>query len=76
MTRLLSKDIAVLNDGTMWRIPTDNDIPWRLTHAQDSITETDMLILASLWESYNYMIFECTQKRRNAVCEEIKELMK
>lgn len=70
------KDFAVLSDGTAFRFPNHNedDLIWRLTYAQESITHTDMLRLASLMDSYHYLLFECTQKRRNAVCQEIKEL--
>jgi len=76
--RILSehKDYAVLEDGTAFRFPNHNEdnLMRRLTYAQDSITHTDMSRLASLMDSYHYLLFECTQKRRNAVCKEIKEL--
>jgi len=69
------KDYAILADGTSFRfVSQDDDLSWRLTWAPESITEEDRLRLASLLDSYHYLMFECTQKRRNAVCKEIKEL--
>ena len=77
MSRILckEKDYAIMDDGTAFRFvnPSD-DLSWRLTFAQESITSTDMFRLASLMDSYHYLMFECTQKRRNAVCSEIKNL--
>ena len=69
------KDYVTLTDGSSFRVVNHNedDLMWRLTWAQDSITETDMLRLASMMDSYHYLMFECTQKRRNAVIKEIRE---
>lgn len=69
------KDYAILADGTSFRfVNQDDDLAWKLTWAPESITEEDRMRLASLLDSYHYLMFECTQKRRNAVCKEIKEM--
>lgn len=73
----MNKEIVKLEDGTMWRIPvTDDDLIWRMVWSPDSITETDRLRIVSMLETYQYLLFECTQKRRNQVIEEIKRKIK
>lgn len=75
MGKMIGKDIVKLSNEAIWRIPTDSDLQWRLTYAPDTITDTEKMILASLIGSYQYLLFECTQKQRNAVCEEIKNIV-
>lgn len=73
----MSKEIVKLEDDTMWRIPvTDDDLIWRMVWSPDSITEIDRLRVVSMLETYQYLLFECTQKRRNQVIEEIKRKIK
>lgn len=70
----MSKEVITLKDGTMWRIPiTEDDLLWRMVWSPESITEIDRLRVVSMLETYQYLLFECTQKRRNKVIEEIKE---
>lgn len=70
-------DVAVLGDGTCWRLPrSKRDLIWRCTWAQETITKEDFLVIASYLSGYQYMVEEMTQKKRNDTCEKIKKLMK
>lgn len=70
-------DVAVLDNGTVWRLPrTKDDLAWRCTWAQDTITKEDYLRIASTLDCYQYMVECMTQKDRNSTCEKIKNLMK
>jgi len=75
MGKRIGLDIIKLDNETIWRVPTDDDLQWRLTYAPDTITNTEKMILASLMDSYKYLVFECTQRHRNSVCEEIKSIL-
>jgi hypothetical protein len=75
MTRFITDDWIALNDGTSICAPLNDNIAWRLRYQQESISATDKLLLAAIFDSYHNLIFGCTQKQRNAVSEEIKNFI-
>lgn len=73
----IDDSVAVLENGTVWRLPrTKDDLTWRCTWAPESITKEDFLRIASTLACYQYMVECMTQKDRNFVCEQIKDLIK
>lgn len=67
---------AVLDNGTTWHLPrSDDDLIWRCTWAPEGITKNDLIRVASIMSSYQYMVECMTQKERNSVCTELKQLM-
>jgi len=67
-----------LTEGSTWPRPAlESDesvgVEWKLRHAPDTLTRADQLLAASVMSAYGYMIIDMTQKRRNAVCREIRQ---
>lgn len=64
-----------LRDDTVWPDPSKvfyDDLEWKLRYAQDSLSKGDLFVAAHILSAYSDLI-GMTQKRRNKVCEELKE---
>jgi len=58
-----------LADGSVWPTPGDDPdggLEWRLRYAPESITRTDLLVLASIVSAYREVL-TCPSRRRNDV---------
>jgi len=51
-----------------------SDIEWRFRHARESVTDSDLLIAASVMGAYKEMVLHKTQTERNKVCGSIKSV--
>lgn len=71
-----SGNYMILDDGeTVWPSPLPrNSLEWRLRYAQETIKYEDLLHVASIIEAYESLV-NCTQKRRNDVCNQMKKLL-
>ena len=70
----------MLDNGTSWPLPLSIDsrkdsISWKLRYSDEYNKTNNRLYLASIVDSYLFMILEMTQKQRNAVCKEIQEFV-
>ena len=57
-----------IGDGAVWPLAISLDpdrvgIEWRLRYAPDSITRTDLLVLAGIVSAYNWIMLETTAAR-------------
>ncbi|WKW86358.1 hypothetical protein SEA_BUDSKI_81 [Gordonia phage Budski] len=71
-----------LSDGSSWPRPAlESDDEYGVGHRlrylpQDKLTREDLLLAATICDSYGYMVVELTQRRRNAVCSEIQQQLR
>lgn len=76
MTDKIVGNVAVLDNGTIWRLPNcTGDLIWRCSWAPETITKEDLLILSSYIENYCYMVTEMSQQKRNETCSKINRLI-
>lgn len=64
-----------LKDDTIWPDPKTvfyDDLEWKLRYAQDSLSKGDLFVAAHVLSAYSDLI-NMTQKRRNKLCEELKD---
>jgi len=50
-------------------------IGWKCRYAPDTVTREDLLILASIADSYGYLICETTRERREYVVREMRKAL-
>ena len=68
-------DYYIHFDKRTFTNPNDSqELEWKLRYGELPLTRTERLILASLMNSYTYLI-GTTQKDRNYVCKRIKEAL-
>ena len=70
-----------ISDGSSFPLaastdPDELDLEWRLRYAPDSIERGDLLHLASIVSSYNYLIYECDRTKRDLVARDMRQAFK
>lgn len=61
-----------LSDGTAFPIDV-GELEWKLRYHPETLEKSDYLVLADVVASYEYLIKETTQKRRNFICKELRD---
>ncbi len=67
----------IVSDGSSWPRPAmesdDRHSPaWRARYAEDTLSRSDLLTLASIADAYGYLIAESTREKRDLVCRDIR----
>jgi len=65
---------AMLSNGSVWPLPCEDmgELEWQLRYGRGELSRSQRLDIAGIVNSYMFMIGNCTQKERNAICKALK----